>query len=110
MSLFLKRVKTVISVAIQEIAMIGKFYKQAIICPCRKREVEVTYTISGNWFSPDFKVVACPAMYDDGVVCDRQCIPQLPPPSNYGDFVSRRGSATDTYQREAFVSDGIYRI
>ena len=76
--------------------MIGKFYKQVIICPCRKREVEVTYTVSGNWFSPDYKVVACPAMYDDGVGCDRQCHSLLPLPSNHADFVGTSGDIPDS--------------
>jgi hypothetical protein len=78
------------SVAIQEMAMIGKFRKQVIICPSRRREVEVTYTISGSWFTPDYKVVACPAMYEDGVGCDKQCQSLLARPSSYENFISNR--------------------
>lgn len=79
--------------------MIGKFYKQVIICPFRKREVEVTYTVSGNWFAPDYKVVACPAMYDDGVGCDRQCHSLLPHPSNHADFVGTSDDIPVTNQK-----------
>lgn len=70
--------------------MIGKFRKQVIICPSRRREVEVTYTISGSWFTPDYKVVACPAMYEDGVGCDKQCQSLLARPSSYENFISKR--------------------
>ncbi len=47
--------------------------KQVIICPDRKREVEVKYTVSGNWFAPRYDVIACPAMYDGEEGCQRKC-------------------------------------
>ena len=70
--------------------MTTKFRKQIIICPQRKREVEVTYTVSGNWFVTDYNVVACPAMYDSGVCCYRQCTSLLARPSSYEGLVSSR--------------------
>ena len=51
--------------------------KQIMVCPDRNREVEVTYSVSGNWFSPNYEVIACPAMYDGEVGCDRRCTAQL---------------------------------
>ena len=78
--------------------MIGKLYKQVIICPCRKREVEVIYTVSGDRLAPEYKVVACPAMYDDGVVCGRQCHSLLPLPSNYGDCIGTSADIPVTNQ------------
>ena len=51
--------------------------KQIIVCPDRNREVEVTYSVSGNWFSPNYEVIACPAMYDGEVGCDRRCTVKL---------------------------------
>jgi len=54
--------------------MTDKLSKQIIICPDRNREVEVTYSVSGNWFSPNYDVIACPAMYDGEVGCDRRCV------------------------------------
>jgi len=70
--------------------MVNKFRKQVIICPSRKREVEVTYTISGSWFTPEYKVVACPAMYEGEVACDRRCQSLLARPSSYENFASHR--------------------
>jgi hypothetical protein len=70
--------------------MTGKFRKQVIICPSRRREVEVTYTVSGSWYAPDYNVVACPAMYDTGVCCDRRCHSLLARPSSYENFGSSR--------------------
>ena len=74
-------------VATQEKVMTGKFNKQVIICPRRKREVEVTYTVSGNWFAPDYKVVDCPAMYAGAIGCDRICQSLLGRPDSYHKFV-----------------------
>jgi len=71
----------------QEIVMASKFNKQVIICPRRKREVEVTFTVSGNWFAPDYKVVACPAMYEGDIGCDRICQSLLARPASYQKFV-----------------------
>jgi len=67
--------------------MVRKFSKQVIICPSRKREVEVTYTVSGNWFAPEYKVVACPAMYEGEIGCDRRCQSLLARPPSYQKFV-----------------------
>ena len=57
--------------------MADSLKKQIIVCPDRNREVEVTYSVSGNWFSPNYEVIACPAMYDGEVGCDRKCTVQL---------------------------------
>jgi len=70
--------------------MVNKFRKQVIICPSRKREVEVTYTISGSWCTPAYKIVACPAMYDGDVACDRRCQSQLARQSSNENFASHR--------------------
>ena len=70
--------------------MVSKFRKQVIICPSRKREVEVTYTISGSGCTSAYKIVACPAMYDGDVACDRRCQAQLARPSRQENFVSHR--------------------
>ena len=70
--------------------MTAKFRSQVIVCPERKREVEVTYTVSGSWFAPDFNIVACPAMYDGEVGCERQCRSLLPRATTCGNFYSVR--------------------
>ena len=70
--------------------MAVKFKQQVIICPDRKREVEVTYTVSGSWFAPEYNIVACPAMYDSGSGCNRQCQSLLALPSSYKQFVGSR--------------------
>jgi hypothetical protein len=57
--------------------MADSLRKQIIVCPDRNREVVVTYSVSGNWFSPNYEVIACPAMYDGEVGCDRRCTAQL---------------------------------
>ena len=57
--------------------------KQVIVCPDRNREVEVTYSVTGNWFSPNYDVIACPAMYDGEVGCDRRCTAQLAGTASY---------------------------
>jgi len=38
--------------------MADSLKKQIIVCPDRNREVEVTYSVSGNWFSPNYEVIA----------------------------------------------------
>ena len=70
--------------------MTVKFKQQVIICPDRKREVEVTYTVSGSWFAPEYNIVACPAMYDSVSGCYRQCQSLLDIPSSYERFVGSR--------------------
>jgi hypothetical protein len=74
------------AVLIQEIKMADKFRKQVIICPDRRREVEVTYTVSGNWFAPRYDVVACPAMYDGEQGCGRICKNMLASSVSYPRF------------------------
>ncbi len=78
------------AVAIQEIKMADNLRKQIIICPDRKREVEVTYTVSGNWFAPRYDVVACPAMYDGEVGCQRKCKDLLAGSTSYLRFAHNR--------------------
>ena len=63
--------------------MVSKFKTKVIKCPIRKREVEVTYTNSGSWFSPKYDIVDCPAMYESNLSCNRQCKPLLTRPHNY---------------------------
>jgi hypothetical protein len=70
--------------------MASKFKKRVIICPQRKREVELTYEVLGNWFAPEYNVLACPAMYDGTGGCDRQCQSLLARPSSFERFVSSR--------------------
>ena len=62
---------------IQEMVMADGLRQQIIVCPDSNREVEVTYSVSGNWFSPNYEVIACPAMYDGEVGCDRRCTVKL---------------------------------
>ena len=63
--------------------MASKFKTQVIECPIRKREVVVTYINSGSWFSPKYDIVACPAMYESNLSCNRQCKAQLNRPQNF---------------------------
>ncbi len=63
--------------------MTVKFKQQVIICPDRKREVEVTYTVSGSWFAPEYNIVACPAMYDSDSGCNKHCQSLLARSSSY---------------------------
>jgi hypothetical protein len=49
-----------------------KYHTQIIHCPLRQREVEVKYTVSGNWFNRKYSVASCPSMYDR-TGCDRRC-------------------------------------
>jgi hypothetical protein len=62
--------------------MASKFKMQVIECPIRKRAIE-TYTNSGNWFSPKYDIVACPAMYEGNLSCNRQCKSLLTRPPNH---------------------------
>ncbi len=57
--------------------MATKIRQRVIRCPGRKRDVEVTYAVSGSWFSPDYDIVSCPAMYEVTQSCNRQCKTQL---------------------------------
>jgi hypothetical protein len=53
--------------------MSAKLRNKVIECPHRKRDVEVTYAVTGNWFSPAYEIVSCPAMYQSSVSCNRIC-------------------------------------
>jgi hypothetical protein len=64
--------------------------QQIIVCPDRNREVEVTYSVSGNWFSPNYEVIACPAMYDGEAGCDRRCTTQLADSASNLRFLQKR--------------------
>jgi hypothetical protein len=64
--------------------------KQIIVCPDRNREVEVTYSVSGNWFSPNYEVIACPAMYDSEMGCDRRCTARLADSASNLRFLQKR--------------------
>ena len=70
--------------------MVSKFKTKVIKCPIRKREVEVTYTNSGSWFSPKYDIVDCPAMYESNLSCNRQCKSLLTRLQNYMYFSLKR--------------------
>jgi hypothetical protein len=48
-----------------------------IECPRQKRQVEVTYTVTGKWLNREYDVVSCPAINDWGGNCHRECKSQL---------------------------------
>jgi hypothetical protein len=50
-----------------------KIKTMVIDCPLQKREVKVTYSVSGNWFNREYDVWLCPAINDVGGGCNRQC-------------------------------------
>lgn len=54
-----------------------KLKTKLIHCKSRKRQVEVTYTNTGGFFSRNYDIVSCPAMYDSGAGCNRDCKTQL---------------------------------
>ena len=54
--------------------MVGKLRKQAITCSGSNQEQIVTYSVSGNWFSPKYDVVECSAFNDGEVTCEKQCM------------------------------------
>lgn len=60
-----------------------KMKTQIIVCPNRKRPVEVTYSNSGNWFFPRYEIEDCPAIYDGPASCNRQCREMFNRPPNY---------------------------
>jgi hypothetical protein len=45
--------------------------------PNQKRQVEVTFTVTGNWFNREYNVLSCPAISDWGGNCYRECKSQL---------------------------------
>ena len=57
--------------------MSSKTIKQIVKCPNRNRDVEVTFKVSGKWFSPRFEIKSCPAMFDSAQSCNRYCIGAL---------------------------------
>lgn len=63
--------------------MTEKLKYQVIICPDRKREVEISYKVSGSWLAPTYNIVDCPAMYDSGTGCVRRCSSLLAGAANY---------------------------
>ena len=67
-----------------------KYETQIIHCPLRQREVEVKYSVSGNWFNREYDVESCPSMYDGGAGCDRRCKNLLGQPPNYTTSVLSR--------------------
>lgn len=50
-----------------------KLKTKLINCPKRNRQVEVTYAKTGGLFSRNYDIVSCPAMYDSGTGCNRDC-------------------------------------
>ena len=67
----------------------GHKIKTVVInCPLRKREVEVTYQVTGHWFNREFDVVSCPAI-NDGAGCHLQCKSLLAQPPSLGEMYSR---------------------
>ena len=54
-----------------------KLRTRILECRTRQREVEVTYIRTGGFFSRDYNIVSCPAMYDNVAGCDRNCKSQL---------------------------------
>lgn len=57
--------------------MFQKLKTKLIHCHNRKRDVEVTYVRTGGFFSRNYDVVECPAMYDSPTGCDRSCKSQI---------------------------------
>ncbi len=61
-----------------------------IKCPRQKRQVEVTYSVAGNWFNREFDVLSCPAINDWGGNCYRECKSQLARSTGLGEWYSRQ--------------------
>lgn len=57
--------------------MFRKLKTRLINCQNRNRQVEVTYAKTGGFFSSNYDIVSCPAMYDSGTGCRRECKTQL---------------------------------
>jgi hypothetical protein len=60
--------------------------KQIVRCPSRKRDVEVTYAVTGKMFARKYEIVSCPAMYDSSDSCNRLCLAALVRPPKYPSF------------------------
>ena len=50
-----------------------KIKTSVIKCPVKKRDVEVTYKITRNWFNRKLNILSCPAIEDNGGRCYQQC-------------------------------------
>ena len=61
-----------------------------IECPLRKREVEVKYSVIGNWFNREVVVLSCPAINDYDRSCNRQCKSHLAMPPSLGEWHYRQ--------------------
>ncbi len=61
---------------------------QIVRCQNRKRDVEVSYTVSGRIFARVQDIVNCPAMHDGSASCNRQCRPLLGRAPGYLDFAT----------------------
>jgi hypothetical protein len=69
----------------------GQVIKTRVIeCPHRKREVEVKYSVIGNFFNRDVDVLSCPAINDGDGGCDRRCKSLLRRPPSLGEWYSRQ--------------------
>lgn len=55
----------------------SKTYKRIVRCDNRNRDVEVTFTVSGSWLTPSYKIASCPAMCDSPQSCNRGCSARL---------------------------------
>ena len=69
----------------------GQVIKTRVIkCPHHKREVEVKYSVIGNWFNREVDVLSCPSINDGDESCDRQCKSLLWKPPSLGEWRSRQ--------------------
>ena len=69
----------------------GQEIKTRVIeCPLRKREVEVKYSVIGNWFNREVVVLSCPAINDGDRSCDRQCKSHLATSPSLGKWYYRQ--------------------
>jgi hypothetical protein len=69
----------------------GHVIKTTVIkCPHHNSEVEVKYSVIGNWFNREIDVQSCPSMNDGGGSCDRQCKSLLRKPQSIGEWRSRQ--------------------
>ena len=67
--------------------MNSKLKKQVIRCQNRNRDVEVTYAVSGSWYSPRYEITECQAMFEGRSSCNRGCIGAMGRPPKYMSFV-----------------------
>ena len=57
--------------------MTDKIKSNTVFCKDKQREVTIKYTDSGSWFSPNRKVVSCPAIQDGGGTCTYKCLKEM---------------------------------